>query len=1111
MLLLDTGSTALVRNSAATQLAAIQKQFPHELYPLLGRVVPYLRSKSWDTRTAAARALGAILENVPQYEKKECKKEEEEEGGDVREGDELLTFDTCDLVTVLKNGQPLLGSAGTEYSQPPNIDFSDPLQLAKQKRLLNQRLGLGGEYVEDELVSAADVVVDIEETKEPDPGLSARQKNMLKRKAKLEAKHAATSKVRVLDASSLTSRRKSAVTTPPSDDEDYFVTPQHNGNRVVIESKAPTKTLERNSDDWPFEGLLELLLLDLYDADWETRHGAAMGLREVCRTHGECMGRVAGAVSDKRWLATCEDVICRIICVLALDRFADYVSDQIVEPVKESAAQALGAVVAHVPADNCLSKCIQMLFALYRQAHLDDAHVKLQARQGAMIGLKYVVAVRRADVVASGPLLSSLFNVIMYAVSESTETDAVACSVLVPILGPFIETNAGDLPELLKVLWASFRTIGDDLSSDIASVMDLLGKLCTFPHVQQILVDGLVEKPYQSLDQNIPYLLPYLRHTITSVRIAVLRILMIFLDMKLAPTWVNGLVLRLLFQNFLVEQNLEILELSETVWSTLLDVLSDERLAELFFPFAGALMELSFTPIGSPRNPICLDANLFLDSKGSPLGRRIRLTGDKSLQMDFPTIDAPMILGDIDLVGFDILMRSRIIAGRCLANIIARCPDSISQFYPEFEKALDDSYSWRRILASICVSHYASQISHNSPYPALYLKLQDTFKSAFSQSSVLKDHTFAELVPYLRVARSQCHSLHHIFVHDGAILIGHMRRAAATVQGEQNDITDAFGLSDAEHIAGDEFDTLIKTIQPRSKAFKMLMDARATALTAIAEAKSQQDKQTMRLNTSGTVAALALASNIPTKLNYLIQSVTTSVRQEENLLLQQVSAEGVSLLVNLCIKASRQSVVDKLIQNLCIYLCVDTVQTPDFNASKTLRSEIFSLKRDVDRKDQPAQISAARLAGIQRRGASLALLAIAKSFNDDLFEKIPILRQSMNRNLKLLAGSELSDVNSSVGQGVIDELSVVSGLLPDLGTTLQLTVLEDLDDMCTILESPFSVLRFSAARALGVISKFQPKAIMLVVVQKLLSHIADPSNVYIRQGIVECIYRMYPE
>lgn len=42
------------------------------------------------------------------------------------------------------------------------------------------------------------------------------------------------------------------------------------------------------------------------------------------------------------WL---EDMGVRLVCVLALDRFGDFVSDQVVAPVRETCAQALGMFI----------------------------------------------------------------------------------------------------------------------------------------------------------------------------------------------------------------------------------------------------------------------------------------------------------------------------------------------------------------------------------------------------------------------------------------------------------------------------------------------------------------------------------------------------------------------------------------------------------------------------------------------------------------------------------------------------------------------------------------------------------------------------------------------
>lgn len=51
--------------------------------------------------------------------------------------------------------------------------------------------------------------------------------------------------------------------------------------------------------------------------------------------------------SHQSWL---EDLAVRLVCVLALDRFGDFVSDQVVAPVRETCAQTLGECIVN---SNC--------------------------------------------------------------------------------------------------------------------------------------------------------------------------------------------------------------------------------------------------------------------------------------------------------------------------------------------------------------------------------------------------------------------------------------------------------------------------------------------------------------------------------------------------------------------------------------------------------------------------------------------------------------------------------------------------------------------------------------------------------------------------------------
>lgn len=69
-------------------------------------------------------------------------------------------------------------------------------------------------------------------------------------------------------------------------------------------------------------------------------NATAAGKRRLGRV--DAAAARAAAAANQQWL---EDCIVLLLCVLALDRFGDYVSNQVTAPVRESAAQVLGMAV----------------------------------------------------------------------------------------------------------------------------------------------------------------------------------------------------------------------------------------------------------------------------------------------------------------------------------------------------------------------------------------------------------------------------------------------------------------------------------------------------------------------------------------------------------------------------------------------------------------------------------------------------------------------------------------------------------------------------------------------------------------------------------------------
>lgn len=54
---------------------------------------------------------------------------------------------------------------------------------------------------------------------------------------------------------------------------------------------------------WPFQSICDQFVADLFNPRWETRHGAAIGLREIISCHGKGAGKTANT-SDEQVMAT---------------------------------------------------------------------------------------------------------------------------------------------------------------------------------------------------------------------------------------------------------------------------------------------------------------------------------------------------------------------------------------------------------------------------------------------------------------------------------------------------------------------------------------------------------------------------------------------------------------------------------------------------------------------------------------------------------------------------------------------------------------------------------------------------------------------------------------
>nr|CAD7405891.1 unnamed protein product [Timema poppensis] len=473
---------------------------------------------------------------------------------------------------------------------PSGVDIRE--KMARQRQQLNARLGLD---------TAARIVV-LQEG-----GLSSREMNRARRKARQ-----AVLKQRSREGGGAGEETGGAEEPDKkrvkTEDSKAFV----EGTSAGYGDSVPDSTGSWvwscvEAVEWPFESFCDRLCQDLFSLSWEVRHGAATALREVIRLHGAGAGKSANIPKTEMdefhqlWL---EDIALRLLCVLALDRFGDFVSDQVVAPVRETCAQALGSVL-HLMCRESVDGVLRVLVQLLNQR-------EWEARHGGLLGLKYLLAVRE-DLVRQ--LLPVAFPHILEGLSDPVDdVGAVAASALIPVAPNVVTELPGQVEATVQRLW-DLLLDQDELAAACNSFMGLLAALLSLP-------DTHLHITRQPLCEVVPRLWPFLSHSTSSVRRATLQTLHTLTNQESAAgkrdcgdQWTPPLLqdaLRHIFQRTLVEPLTEIQDLAEKVWGNLIRYSSLQELLLASCPFVSTWLCLTMQPA-----KLVIDPALLIHSKTS--------------------------------------------------------------------------------------------------------------------------------------------------------------------------------------------------------------------------------------------------------------------------------------------------------------------------------------------------------------------------------------------------------------------------------------------------------------------------------------------------------------
>lgn len=1218
----DQSATQAVEGSGGQSLyRGVEGDWDQAVF-LIARALPHLRSKTWDTRVAAAQAIEAICAAAGVWDPDVQVPQAALASSDApalpttsSNPEAMLTFDTFSLPHVLSTGKKLLSSAGNEYDLPAFTSVEERLAHAKRDM---QRLGLGsmagvdvdlGVDMEKELLGgdgavengngvakqanpAANATEEASRLSSPSVGsipapaedadlskLSARERNQLKRKRKMESKTGMpteANKTRVLEEASkpglpptpgITIKTPSGSTSATANANggagDYLVagsaksvlapgTPRASfdaSSPAPVASLSDAASLVVPRDQWPFTLICALLLSDLFSPTWEVRHGAALGLRELFKLQGAAGGKVLGPSEQiktedgqallsnaQRHAQWSDDAAIRLLCVLTLDRLGDFVFDQVIAPVRETAGQALASLLKWMDDGSALDVHAALVEMTKQDFLVDEvsratlASKALSARRGVpgyawevrhagLLGLRYEVSVRK-DLLErnvtddSRDILHDVAHLAIICLrDDDDDVRSVAAATLLPIVDQVVERMSEMVPGLLEQLWSSLGFLKDDLSSSTGGVMDLLAKLVEKPKVVKEHLES-----NSDVSELIPRLYPFFRHTITSVRLAVLNALRSFLSAPSLPKgWIDDRLVRLIFQNLVVEERPAIRDVSVAVWQrTLAIVVERGQVENSIGPHVHRFFSILMTPLGTP-----IDFSLFFRASSGITSRETH------------NVDKSILAQDLALVGVDTVIRGRLGAAQALGAVLASWPEEAEQttfahLLPEY---LVSSSALQKCLASVVIQEWAERVTERtdesfdlvktSPLAShVSVKLIDILESPAPP-------TYAEMVVILQRIQRQSQGLYAAFTRDGKVKKDRVPTLPSTVD-PTGQSRDAFTLDMAKGVVGAGYEGLMAHISSKVKeaARPTLDDRRAKLIAEIGFYQSIKDKQDSQVAASAAAATIALRA-LPSKLNPVIRSIMNSIKFEENVDLQRRSARAVASLIDLCQRpGARANPSEKIVKNLCAFVCQDTTQTPIFERSKDRQEGIYSLAEAEAAEAAQSTVGTgrgrSRTADHEitllteeeregkniRRGAEFALQEISYRFGKRLFVSLPVLWHSMTASLFDTyndKAAEASEALDATGQAIIDCCTLVQVTVRNLEKSLQEQVLQLLPSLTLAIKSRFSVIRSIAAKTLAHLADCITQDVVLYIVQHVVPLLGNVASVTFRQGAMETI------
>ncbi|KAL1362643.1 hypothetical protein HN51_010870 [Arachis hypogaea] len=866
-------------------------------------------------------------------------------------------------------------------------------------------------------------------------------------------------------------------------------------------------------------------------------------------------------VARSSWLRNSgflQDCVIRFLCVLSLDRFGDYVSDQVVAPVRETCAQALGAAFKYMhPA--LVNETLNILLKM-------QCRPEWEIRHGSLLGIKYLVAVRQE-------LLPDLLGLVLPACKSGLEDPdddvrAVAADALIPASAAIVALQGPTLRTIVMLLWDILLDL-DDLSPSTSSVMNLLSEIYSqeemVPMMYEVLRlgdngisiqngvggggdddDDEEENPYV-LSTLAPRLWPFMRHSISSVRYSAMRTLERLLEAgykrrmselsnaSFWPSIIFGDTLRIVFQNLLLETNEDILQCSERVWSLLVKC-SVEDLDTAARSYMASWIELASTPFGS-----ALDASKMFWPAAFPRKSQFRAAakmravkseydygGDFGLDSTKGSVpqerngDAAMDSVKI-VVGADVdtsVTHTRVVTATALGIFASKLPeDSLKYVVDPLWRSLTSLSGVQRQVASMVLISWFKEIKRTNSsknLDGIPGALKDWLLDLLGCSDPALP-TKDSLLPYAELSRTYSKMRNEAGQLLNAIKSsGMFDELLSTTKIELDSLSVDGAISFASKVPAVCNDSSLN----ESLIKNTLDDIESTKqrlLTTSGYLKCVQSNLHVTVS-SAVAAAVVWMSEYSSRLTPIILPLMASIRREQEEILQMKSAEALAELIYHCV-ARRPCPNDKLIKNICSMTCLDPSETPQAKLICSMESiddqGLLSFGTPVSKHKSKVHVLAgedrSKVEGfISRRGSELALRLLCEKFGALLFDKLPKLWDCLTEVLKPSSSESPAVTNEkqatmavesiSDPQILINNIQVVRSIAPLLNEELKPKLLTLLPCIFKCIQHSHVAVRLAASRCITSMARSMTVKVMSAVVENAIPMLEDASSVHARQG-----------